>query len=107
MAVPELMAAACLLLYLIGWQTLMGVLFLIALIPCMNILSSICAQMRDETADDDGPPYFTNERACIWDPCAEGACAGRILQEKDTRREKVSYTMTRQSNYRRNVIGCY
>ena len=40
----------CLMLYLIGWQSLTGVLFLIAMVPCILIMSFICARLREQTA---------------------------------------------------------
>ena len=47
----EFVTGVCLVLYLIGWQALMGVLFLMALIPCVMMISSVCAQLRDQTAE--------------------------------------------------------
>ena len=39
----ELITVVCLLLYLIGWQPLMGVLFILMLIPVGMIISYFCA----------------------------------------------------------------
>ena len=47
----EFVTAICLLLYLIGWQALIGVGFLMALIPCVIEISSVCARLRQETAE--------------------------------------------------------
>ena len=46
----ELIAVVCLLLYLIGWQPLMGVLFILMLIPVCMIISYFCAELRKKTA---------------------------------------------------------
>ena len=46
----ELIAVVCLLLYLIGWQPLMGVLFILMLIPVCMIISYFCAKLRKRTA---------------------------------------------------------
>ena len=46
----ELIAVVCLLLYLIGWQPLMGVLFILMLIPVCMIISYFCAKLRKKTA---------------------------------------------------------
>ena len=46
----ELIAVVCLLLYLIGWQPLMGVLFILMLIPVCMIISYFCAELRKNTA---------------------------------------------------------
>ena len=83
MAIPELMAVVCLLLYLIGWQALMGVLFLIALIPCMNILSSICAQIRDETAE------VTDRRISLMNELVSGIRALKAHAWEEYYRKKI------------------
>ena len=47
----EITVSTCLVVYLIGWQALMGVLFLLFLIPYLVLLSSASAQLRLRTAD--------------------------------------------------------
>ena len=47
----EITVSTCLVVYLIGWQALMGVLFLLFLIPYLVLLSSANAQLRLRTAD--------------------------------------------------------
>lgn len=47
----DITIATCLVVYLIGWQALMGVLFLLFLIPYLVLLSSASAQLRLRTAD--------------------------------------------------------
>ena len=46
----EFIAIFALVCYSIGWQALMGVLFLMALVPCIMIISSVCAGLRPQIA---------------------------------------------------------
>jgi len=47
----EFVTVVILLLYFIGWQTIIGILFLLTVIPCIMVISSVCAQLRLETAE--------------------------------------------------------
>ena len=46
----EIAAVTSLLFYLISWEAIMGVFYLVAVIPFVMIISSLCAQLRQETA---------------------------------------------------------
>ena len=47
----EFVTVVFLLLFVIGWQTIMGILFLFMVIPGVIIISGLCAQLRQETAE--------------------------------------------------------
>ena len=49
-ALFEVPAVVCLLLFLIGWQALMGVAFLAVQVSCVIRISSVCARLRLKTA---------------------------------------------------------
>ncbi|XP_029201776.2 ATP-binding cassette sub-family C member 4-like isoform X2 [Acropora millepora] len=49
-ALFEVPTIVCLLLFLIGWQPLVGVAFLILQVPCIIKISSVCARLRLKTA---------------------------------------------------------
>ena len=83
LAVPEFVAVVCLLWYFIGWQTLMGVLFLVALIPCMMMISSICARLRDESAE------VTDRRISLMNELVSGIRALKAHAWEEYYREKV------------------
>lgn len=82
-AVVELVAAVVLLMYLIGWQALMGVAFLIVLIPCVIKISSICARLRLETAE------VTDRRISLMNELVKGIRALKTHAWEETYREKV------------------
>ena len=46
----EIAAVISLLFYLISWEAIMGVFYLVAVIPFVMIISSLCAQLLQETA---------------------------------------------------------
>ena len=46
----EFTAILALVCYSIGWEAIMGILFLIALVPCIMIISSVCAGLRPQIA---------------------------------------------------------
>ena len=61
----DIAIATCLVVYLIGWQALMGVLFLIFLIPYLILLSSTSAQLRLRAAKVSDQRISTiNEAVC-------------------------------------------
>lgn len=63
--ISDITIATCLVVYLIGWQALMGVLFLLFLIPYLILLSSASAQLRLRTADVSDRRISTiNEAVC-------------------------------------------
>ena len=83
LAVFDLSAAVSLLLYFIGWQPLMGVLFLISLIPCVMIISYACAILREETAQ------VTDRRISRMNELVCGIRALKTHAWEENYREKV------------------
>ena len=79
----ELLAVVCLLLYLIGWQALIGVLFLMALIPCVVKISSACARLREKTAE------VTDRRISLMNELVTGIRALKTHAWEENYREKV------------------
>jgi len=79
----EPLAAVCLLLYLIGWQALMGVLFLIALIPCVMKISSACSRLRNETAK------VADQRMSLMNELVTGIRALKTHAWEENYRDKV------------------
>ena len=51
LSLVELPVTLVLLLYLIGWQSLLSVLLIMAAVPCIFRLSHICALLRRKTAE--------------------------------------------------------
>ena len=49
-ALPNLVATAWLMWYFIGWQSLMGMVFLVILVPLAGFLSGISAKLTKKTA---------------------------------------------------------
>ena len=47
-SLSDIVIVFALVLYLIGWQGLMGILFSTMLLPCVLFISSICARLRVE-----------------------------------------------------------
>lgn len=83
LAVFELVAVICLVLYLVGWQALMGILFLIALIPLVMKISSICAQLRQATA------AVTDRRISLMNELISGIRALKAHAWEENYRAKV------------------
>ena len=82
-AVFELVAVIYLLLSLIGWQALIGVGFLIALIPCVFKISSVCGRLRKETAE------VTDRRISLMSELVIGIRALKTHAWEEKYREKV------------------
>ncbi|XP_015763251.1 PREDICTED: multidrug resistance-associated protein 4-like [Acropora digitifera] len=49
-ALFEVPAVVCIISFLIGWQALVGVAFLVLQVPCVIKISSVCARLRLKTA---------------------------------------------------------
>ena len=79
----EFVAAICLLLYLIGWQALIGVGFLMALIPCVIEISSVCARLRQETAE------VADRRISLMNELVTGIRALKTHAWEENYREKI------------------
>lgn len=83
MSILELAAVVCLLLYLIGWQPVTGILFLLLLLPCFVVISALCAQLRRDTA------VVTDRRISLMNELVSGIRALKTHAWEDNFREKV------------------
>ena len=79
----EFIAIVCLLLIFIGWQTVMGILFLIMVVPCVMIISSICAELRLKTAE------VTDRRISLMNELVSGIRVLKAHAWEENYREKV------------------
>ncbi|XP_078359418.1 ATP-binding cassette sub-family C member 4-like [Oculina patagonica] len=91
LSIIEVPAVICLLIYLIGWQALLGVLFQLLTVPYIVLVSSLSAGLRQRTAD------VTDMRMSLLDELVHGI---RVLKThalelyygdkiKDVRRKEV------------------
>ena len=83
MSILELAAVVYLLLYLIGWQPVTGILFLLLLLPCFVIISAFCAKLRQDTA------VVTDRRISLMNELVTGIRALKTHAWEDNYREKV------------------
>ena len=83
MSVLELAAVVFLLLYLIGWQPIMGILFLVMLLPCFVVISARCAQLRQDTAE------VTDRRISLMNELVTGIRALKTHAWEENYRVKV------------------
>lgn len=83
MSILELTAVICLLLYLIGWHPVMGIVFLLLLLPCFVIISALCAQLRQDTA------VVTDRRISLMNELVTGIRALKTHAWEENYREKV------------------
>ena len=79
----EFVTVVFLLLFFIGWQTIMGILFLFMVIPCVIIISGLCAQLRQETAE------VTDRRISLMNELVSGIRALKAHAWEENYREKV------------------
>lgn len=82
----DFIVATCLVVYLIGWQTLMGVLFLLFLIPYLVLLSSASAQLRLRTAD------VSDQRISTINEAVSGIRAIKMHAWEDEYRDEIKTT---------------
>ena len=83
MSVLELAAVVALLLYLFGWQSVMGILFLLVLLPCFVVISALCAQLRQETAE------VTDRRITLMNELVTGIRALKAHAWEEDYRKKI------------------
>ena len=79
----EFLTVVILLLYFIGWQTIIGILFIVTVIPCIIVISGVCAQLRQETAD------VTDRRISLMNELVFGIRAVKAHAWEENYREKV------------------
>ena len=82
----EFTVVIVLLLHLIGWPALMGVLFLVAMILCVLIISYICAGLRVETAE------VSDRRLLLMNELVTGIRALKTHAWEEYYQEKVKAT---------------
>ena len=79
----EFVTVVILLLYFIGWQAIIGILFLLTVIPCIMVISGVCAQLRQETAE------VTDRRISLMNELVSGIRAVKAHAWEENYREKV------------------
>ena len=79
----EFVTVVILLLYFIGWQAIIGILFLMTVIPCIMVISGVCAQLRQETAE------VTDRRISLMNELVSGIRAVKAHAWEENYREKV------------------
>lgn len=79
----EFVTVVILLLYFIGWQTIIGILFLLTVIPCIMVISGLCAQLRLQTAEE------TDRRISLMNELVSGIRAVKAHAWEKNYREKV------------------
>lgn len=82
----EIILATVLLLYVIGWQALMGVTFLCILIPYYSELSSVSAALRLRTAAE------SDQRISLMTQVLSGIRTIKAHAWEDQYREKIKCT---------------
>ncbi|KAL9971726.1 hypothetical protein ACROYT_G017928 [Oculina patagonica] len=88
----ELVAIVFLLLYLIGWQALMGVIFLCFLVPYFALLSTASAALRLRTAAE------SDRRISLMNQVVSGIRAIKTYAWEDEYREKIKTARSREIN---------
>ena len=83
---PNTVVATFLLLYLIGWQALMGVIFLCFLAPYYALMSSFSAALRLRTAAE------SDQRISLMTEVVSGIRAIKTHGWEDQYREKIENT---------------
>ena len=79
----EIPIVVCLMAYLIGWQSLMGVLLILMAIPYILIISYICAKIRRQVAE------VSDQRISLMDELVSGIRVLKTHAWEDNYREKV------------------
>ena len=82
-ALFEVPAIVCLLLFLIGWQTLLGVAFLVLQVPCVIKISSVCARLRLTTAQ------ITDQRLSVVSEMVTGIRALKTYAWEQNYKKKI------------------
>lgn len=73
----------CLMVYMIGWQALMGVLVLLATIPHTFIMASLCGKFRTQIAK------VSEQRVLLMDELVSGIRVLKTHVWEDSYRETV------------------
>ncbi|KAL9956611.1 hypothetical protein ACROYT_G038110 [Oculina patagonica] len=89
-----------LVVYLIGWQAIMGVLFLLFLIPYLILLSSTGAELRLRTAD------VSDQRISFMNEAVSGIRAIKTHAWEDEYRDRIKTTRRHEIGiiHKKNII---
>ena len=82
----QIVTVMVLLVYFIGWQTLMGVLFLCLLVPYFTVLSYASATLRLRTA------AVSDRRISLMNQVVSGIRAIKTHAWEDEYREEIKHT---------------
>lgn len=82
--IVELPVVVCSMLYLVGWQSLMGVVLLVVLVPYTMKLSLLCAKLREQTAT------VTDQRVSLMDELVSGIRAIKANTWEDNYRDMIA-----------------
>ena len=82
----DITVATCLVVYLIGWQAIMGVLFQLFLIPYLILFSSTSAQLRLRTA------AVSDQRISFITEAVSGIRAIKTHAWEDEYRDRIKNT---------------
>ncbi|KAL9957080.1 hypothetical protein ACROYT_G038671 [Oculina patagonica] len=96
----DITVATCLVVYLIGWQALMGVLFQLFLIPYLILLSSTGAELRLRTA------AVSDQRISFMNEAVSGIRAIKTHAWEDEYRDRIKTTRRNEISiiHKKNVI---
>ena len=94
----EIPVVTCLVLYLIGWQALMGVLLLSLLIPYLAQLSSFNAELRERTA------VVSDQRISFMNEAVSGIRAIKTQAWENEYQDRIKHT--RRWEERNNFYCC-
>ena len=79
----EIPVAVTLMVYLIGWQSFMGVLLILAAMPYIFIISSVCGKIRRQIAE------VSDQRISLMNELLSGIRVLKTHAWEDNYREKV------------------
>ena len=79
----EIPVAVFLMVYLIGWQSLMGVLFILVTTPYIYAVLSVCAKIRKQIAE------VSDQRILLMDELVSGIRVLKMHGWEKAYREKV------------------
>ena len=82
-SVVEIPVVVSLMVYIIGWQALMGVLLILATTPYIFSISSFCAKIRRRVA------HVSDQRILVMDELVSGIRVLKTHAWEESYREKV------------------
>ncbi|XP_078362204.1 ATP-binding cassette sub-family C member 4-like [Oculina patagonica] len=82
-SLAEIPIAASLMVYLIGWQSILGVLLILATMPYILTISSLCAKIRGQVAE------VSDQRISLMDELVSGIRVLKTHAWEENYREKV------------------